>query len=88
MIGDLIGQIEDLVDQGVLNKGQGNSLIVKLEGALEKLLDGKPHVAINRLNAFINEVNGLSGNVLPEETAAHLVMEAEIIKAAIQANMP
>jgi len=29
----------------------------KLEGAIDKIADGKNKVAINKLNAFINQVN-------------------------------
>ena len=87
LIGDLIDQIHDLVDQGVLNRGQGNSLIKKLEGALTKW-EKQPQVAINRLNAFINEVNGLAnGSTLTQDQAQQLIEEAEIIIAAIEAGM-
>jgi len=85
MIGDLIDQIEDLVEDGVLNQGQGNSLIVKLDQALKQLENGKPKQAIKAINAFINEVNSLyMEDVLPEETATHLVIYAEIIIASIE----
>jgi hypothetical protein len=89
LIGDLIDQIEDLVNQGVLNQGQGNSLIVKLDRVLKELEKGRPEKAIKAMTPFINEVNSLvDDGVLPEEMAAQLVMEAEIIIAAIEASMP
>jgi pullulanase len=52
----LIDDVEALVTAGVLNDGQGNALIAKLEGALVKLNDGQAHVSINRLQAFVNQV--------------------------------
>jgi len=55
--GDVTGKIEDLVAAGVLNQGQGNALIVKLEGAQKKLDKGQTNAAINQLQAFINQVN-------------------------------
>jgi len=87
LIGDLKDQIQDLVDQGVLNHGQGNALTKKLDNALKNWQSGKTKTAINNLKAFINQVNnGFSGKVLPEETAAQLVMDAKIIIAAIEAG--
>jgi hypothetical protein len=85
LIDDLIAQIEDLVEDGVLNRGQGNSLIVKLEGALKKYIKGNSKVAINRLNAFINEVSSLADEgVLPDDIASGLIWDAEIIIASIE----
>jgi hypothetical protein len=55
----LIEDVEELVAAGILNQGQGNALIVKLQGALEQLNKDKPMVAINRLGAFINQVYSL-----------------------------
>ena len=65
----LIDEVQALVDAGALNRGQGNSLIVKLEGALKKLDQGQLKPAVNRLGAFINEVNSLidEGVLTPEE---------------------
>jgi pullulanase-type alpha-1,6-glucosidase len=85
LIEDLIDQIEDLVDNGVLNKGEGNSLIVKLEQALDQLAKGKAKQAVNALNSFIKEVNAFerSGR-LSSEMAAQLIMQAESAIAAIE----
>jgi pullulanase len=65
----LISDVDALVASGVLNQGQGNSLTVKLEGAIRQLDQGKPKQAVNRLNAFINEVESLieEGVLTPEE---------------------
>jgi alpha-tubulin suppressor-like RCC1 family protein len=52
-------QIQPLIDSGALNEGQGNALIAKLDAALEKLGQGNTNAAINLLQAFINQVNGL-----------------------------
>ena len=48
-----------LVDSGILNKGQGNSLIAKLDGATQQLLKHKTTPTIAKLQAFINEVKAL-----------------------------
>jgi uncharacterized repeat protein (TIGR03803 family) len=66
---DLIEDIEDLVDGGRLNGGQGNSLITKLEGVLAKLAKANLGAAVNQLEAFINEVEAYveSGKLTPAE---------------------
>jgi hypothetical protein len=49
--------VQSFVTSGVLNKGQGNSLIVKLNAAMKNLNAGNTQAATNELNAFINEIN-------------------------------
>jgi hypothetical protein len=68
-IDDLIEQIEELIDEGLLNNGQGNALLVKLESALKQLLDGKEGPAVNKLLAFRNQVEAFlqSGTLTPDE---------------------
>ncbi len=79
-IASLIEDVQALVDDGVLNEGQGNSLIVKLNGAIEKLDQGQPHVAVNKLKAFVNEVNAfVNGGVLSAEQGQYLTMTAQSI---------
>jgi hypothetical protein len=53
----ILDDIENLVDSGVLNQGQGDSLIVKLIAA-ERAMDENPKAACNQLQAFIREVQG------------------------------
>ena len=49
--------VHDLVSEEILNKGQGNALVSKLEGVLSALDKGNTNAALNKLNAFINQVN-------------------------------
>ena len=73
-IGDLIIIIQDMVNAGIINAGQGNALITKLNQALNKLEKGQTKVAINNLNAFINQVTGLMyGGKIPEEQANAMI---------------
>jgi photosystem II stability/assembly factor-like uncharacterized protein len=73
MIISLIGDVEQLVDDGLLNKGQGNALIVKLERGLERLADDRLKPAINALDAFSNQVDAfVRGGVLPSEIGQEL----------------
>ena len=52
----VIDDIAALVDDGVLNTGQGNALTVKLVNALDKFANGHANAAVNQLEAFINQV--------------------------------
>jgi hypothetical protein len=63
-----------------LNRGQQNSLIVKLEAAQRALARGNRNAAIDELNAFINEVQALqSSGQLDMGTADRLIGEAQDI---------
>ena len=53
---DLVGALRDA---GVLNGGQANSLLVKLEDAIARVDEGRPDKAIKSLQAFVHEVEAL-----------------------------
>lgn len=61
----LIDQVHSLIAQGALSGGQGNALIVKLDGVIKQLEKGKTNPAINELRAFINQVNGFMNSTPP-----------------------
>ncbi|MDM5214712.1 hypothetical protein QUF94_25390 [Peribacillus sp. NJ4] len=83
-IQDLINEINALHNAGVLNSGQSNSLIVKLNAAINSLNKGQPHAACNQLQAFINEVNGLiNAGVLTPEQGQSLIDCATLIRNQI-----
>jgi len=48
--------VDDLVTAQVLNKGQGQTLLTKLDGALQNLERGNSTAAANQLQAFVNQV--------------------------------
>ena len=52
-------QVSALQANGTLNKGQVNSLLVKLQNAEKKIGQGQPSVALNMIDAFLNEVAAL-----------------------------
>ena len=62
----------ELAASGPLNGGQGNSLISKLQGALDQLAKGNVTPAINKLEAFVNEVEAFirSGKLTEGRAAA------------------
>lgn len=62
--------------------GIKNSLISKLQSAKSSFQNGQYNAAINKLNAFINEVQAQSGKKIPVELANDWIAEAmEIIEA-------
>jgi len=70
----LIEAIQALVDDGVLNTGQGNSLMVKLQAAIQSLNKGNINAASNQLAAFTQEVGALlKAGVLSVEQAQPLI---------------
>jgi hypothetical protein len=58
-IGHLIESVQSLVADGSLDPSQGTSLVALLDGALQALDQGNNTAAINKLTAFVNQMNGL-----------------------------
>ena len=63
------------------NAGIFNSLIQKLQGAQAALNKGKTNAAINKLQAFINEVQAQSGKHIAADAAAVLIADAQWVIA-------
>lgn len=81
---DLITDVRLLEAQGKLSKGHATSLIAKLNAANKQLLKNKPHVAVNQLGAFINEVKALmSGGVISREIGDALIYAANRVIALL-----
>ena len=76
----LKGDVEELVTNGSLTTGDGNSLMVKLESAIKKLQKGKSGGAISKLMALIDQVNGfISTGVLTAAEGDPLIDAANSI---------
>jgi hypothetical protein len=85
MMRSLIAEIEALADGGSLNQGQADSLIAKLNTAIQNLDSGLANTALNNLDAFSNEVQALvAAGVLTPEEGQSLIAAAEAIKLDIQ----
>ena len=70
----IMEDVEELLEDEILNGGQGNALVIKLEKALESIEDGEVKQATNKLNAFINQVNSFIDNgVLTEAEGQPLI---------------
>ncbi len=77
--------VQNLNSQGALNKGQTNSLLKKLEHALDQLDKGKTKVAYNMIGAFKNEVQALtSAGVLTPVQGLSLLTAAELLSQSLQ----
>lgn len=81
----LIDQVQDLVDDGTLNGGQGISLLAKLDAALKKVAQGNTTAAIQQLQSFVQQVGAMtSAGLLSSEDAAALVAAAQAIIDRLQ----
>ena len=80
----LIGQVEGLIDDGTLKRGQGKSLVGKLELALNMLGWGNTKKAITMLEAFIHEVRAFkNAGILEAPLADQLIAIAQAAIASL-----
>ena len=78
---NLIEDIEDLINNGTINGGQGNSLLSKLENIIAKLDGNQTNAACNQLNAFINQVIAfIDSGTLPTEEGQSIIDQAMAIQ--------
>lgn len=65
---DAVEDIDDLVP-AVINEGQANALETKIENAMEKAAKGQYAAAINQMQAFIGQLNGMvaDGTLTPAQ---------------------
>ena len=74
-------RIEHLLDTGVLNRGQANSLLVKLNPG------GNERAQLNRLWAFINEINALvRAGILSAAEGQKLIDGAESLRMSLSVD--
>ena len=81
--GEVLADIQALVDTVVLKRGQANGLMHPLANAIRSLDKGKTSAACNQLQDFIDEVNAKTPEPLDAATAAELIADAEEIGTAI-----
>lgn len=78
-----------LVQNNVLNQGQGNSLISKLNAARQKILQGNNNAAINQLHAFLNQTNDfITNHILTQVQAQPLIDKANYIIDQLGGDIP
>jgi hypothetical protein len=85
----VIDTLEDLETAGVLNHGQANSFIVKLNHAIDSL-NSKPNqpTACNQLQAFVNEVNAYVQSGKLTQAQADTLLGGPLGILAIMAAIP
>ena len=77
-LNNLIFKIETLVEEGYLNKGNGNAFMVKIKNAIKSLDKGKIKAANGKLNAFINQAKAFIKNgKLPDVYGQILIDDAQ-----------
>lgn len=83
-VGNVVNDVTTLTNSGTLSTDQSSGLTSKLEAALESIDTGNPNAAINKLEAFINQVNALinAGALSPTEGQA-LIDEANRLIATL-----
>jgi polar amino acid transport system substrate-binding protein len=75
-----------LVTNGALNDGQGNALTVKLERALRQLADGETEPAMQKLGAFISQVEAFrAAGILSDGQSASLLEIARDVRTRVSA---
>ena len=91
--GNEIDDIEEVIDTvqalaisgGYLSTAHANALIVKLQSAIDKLEEGKEGAAINKLEAFINQVNAyINSGILDSVTGLSLIEQVQKIIGSLR----
>lgn len=87
---NVINTINGLKGSGVLNAGQANSLITKLNHAIGNLnsTPPKPNTACNQLTSFVNEVNSLVADGVLTQAQADTLLQGPLGVLAIMASIP
>jgi predicted negative regulator of RcsB-dependent stress response len=77
--------VEHAASQGFIdNQGITNSLLAKLDAAQAAFDRGQNSVAINKLQAFINEVRAQAGKHIKQPHAGHLIEHAQMVIQALK----
>jgi uncharacterized membrane protein (UPF0136 family) len=82
---DLISMVTALRDAGVLNQGLWTALTRKIDQAMALLDRSKPEEALQVLEGFVQQVQGLTPAHLTSEQAAPLLEGAEALMTLIEA---
>jgi hypothetical protein len=84
----LMGFLETLVSEGVIAEELRNSLMSKVENAERSADRENICVAINKLEALINEVNAQRGKKISEDAANEVIAYAESVIAHFLSRLP
>jgi hypothetical protein len=84
----IANQIKAFQSSGVLNGGETNSLLVKLNMAISNLNTADNKVACNQLTSFVNEVNAYVATGILASTQANQLLAGPLGVNAIMAAIP
>jgi hypothetical protein len=88
VVGYITEKIQMLTAIGILNNGQGNALLVKLENAIKQIARGNYKSAENQIKAFVNQVGDfISTGILPPEIGEYLIGLANRILNSLGNNV-
>lgn len=80
----LIDQVTQMIADGIIAQGPGNSILSKLESIKKKLEDGKTNVALSKLDELIAHLEGLaSGGAIDPDAAAQLIAQVGSIQCEL-----
>jgi hypothetical protein len=80
----LVGAVNRFVEQGaIVGSKVSRGLLAKLQQAQDSLDRNKPHVARNKLQNFIDQVEGQAGNHVSADAARILVTDAEYVLSTL-----
>lgn len=78
--------VQHAIDQGHIdNPGVGRSLLAKLDSAQRSVDRSQPAVAINKLAAFIHELDAQAGAHIETEHADHMRTHSQEVIVALSA---
>ncbi len=83
---DVCAEIDDFIADilaSSIPQGIQNALTSKLSNAKNSFINGQSNAAINKLNAFINQVMALSGGAIPTALAEQWIARAQMLIDAI-----
>jgi len=83
-IGNLLRQVQMLLHDGLLIRGQANALLTKLEHVHTKLDGGRLDVALNRLHAFTNQVHAFVNGRILDGAGQPLLNAADDLRMALE----
>ncbi len=79
-------RLVDEVETLDLPKGTENSLVSKLENAIDSIQKGQANAAVNKLEAYINQVEAQRGKKITNEQADELIAAAQQIIDLLMAD--
>lgn len=86
-LSELIGTIEEMLNDGLLNAGNANALIVKINNAIKSIEKGNINASNGQLNAFIFAVEDfINTGIIPIESGQALITRGETAISLLNSN--